>query len=192
MIDIQETNIRSGLDILEASPPNTSLPRLDERSMTWVYPTFPQWIDPQPFVWRTAAIDINGAQAAVDDDDTATALVLDRGDQRRIATQGACYYSMQINLGGGTVTPILFQVSMVVVDLTGVKRAIALVFADVANPGKATVGPIYVPPGAVLRVANFDVGGAGDTFNLAAYSLINEIGNPPSIGCTPSLTNVST
>lgn len=177
MIDVQNPDVRGYTDALNPSPPNTNMPRLDERNLVWTYPMSPEWLAPDIFAWRIASTSINGALADVQDDGSAIALVEDRGAVA--VRRGRFYDSITLNLGGtGTVAAIACRVSIRFVDAGGVQRPYIQAQQDVANPGIWCLGSIYVPPAAILQIATLGNGGAGDTVNIAAHGFQQEAGLP--------------
>jgi hypothetical protein len=179
MLKIQNPQIRSVLDLLEASPPNSDMPLLDNKTLNWVYPVSPEFLNPDPVFWRLGPTSIDGTNINVlDNNNGVTTLTFDQGGPPRIATEGRYYQSIEIRLAGGTVGTIGISISSRVTSDTGAIVAYLDRLIDMANPGRLVLGPIYCPPQVVLQITNETQGGAGDTLDVFAHGLIQPIGTP--------------
>lgn len=178
MVDIQQTNIRRAVDLLTPSPPNTYMPRMDERALHFTYPVSPEFLTVNPVLLYTAATSINGTLLQMRDDGTGTLAPAFYGDDIEVATEGRFYQVVAITLAGGTVNPIQCLVGIGMVDPGGTFRNFVIHRADVANPGYHFLSSVYVPPGMVLAVQTTAAGGAGDTLTVHALGLKHVIGTP--------------
>lgn len=175
MVSIQKTDIRATLDSLDVSPPNTNLPSLDEKTISWVLNLDPAWMAPGFFGFITNAFDIGGGQALFLDDNAAGTNVIPvmQYGRRLPGTAGAiapvtaresrAYQNIAVLIAGGVTNPLRVAVAIRVVGGAN----ITIVTVDVPNPGQAVIGPILVPPGTQLRIVS-QTGGALDTIRIDA------------------------
>lgn len=183
MVNIQQTNIRAGLDVLIPSPPNIELPSLDEKTLHWVYPVSAEFMAQEPVAFRTAATSINAANVVMQDDGGggSAALIFDVGNPQPVATQGRFYTTVSVILAGAATTPITLQYTIQYIDAAGVAQAYPVIQVSATNPGTQLPHAIYVPPTAVLRVRNATQGGVGDTIQFNMSGFTHPAGTPVSM-----------
>jgi len=185
MGDVQNTDIRAPLDVLQVGPRVLNLPNIDERTLSWVYPLAGEFLAYRAAAWRTAAVSINGATIDVRDDGSVVGITQD-ATVYQVAADGRFYTAIRIAIAGGAVDPMPVVVSQLVIPPGGGVQGYRLSTLSIANPGEACVGPIYVPPGQVLQVQNQANGGAGDTMTVFALGALNARGTPAIL--TPGRT----
>ena len=183
MANVQQTNVRQYLDVLQLAPPSTVLPNIDEERITFVWPAAPEFLGAEFFAWRVDAADINGNVVTIDDVGGGgnTDPTYDRGQDRGVL-YGRYYQSINVTLAGGTVSPIVVALRIRVIGDDGVVRGYEFANESLANPNEVNVGPIWIPPGfGALRITNVAVGGAGDTMTVRAIGQAVPEGMPPAI-----------
>jgi len=188
VVNIQDVNIRAGLDVLEVSPPNTNLPRLDETDLKWVYPVSPEFMPQGRIAFRSAAISINAANVAFDDDNSTTNVTFDdEFGAPVIATTGRSYIGIRVVYAGGAVTPIETVLQLQFTDPAGTNRTYIVTGQNVTNPGEGFFGPFWAPPGVVMSLTNVTQGGVGDTIAVQCYGNRHLVGTPVPFPPTPSI-----
>jgi len=184
VVNIQATEVRGGLDVLDVSPPNTDLPSIDEKTINWVLNLDPGFISPNWFFTFTAALSINGAVQAVALDtpgDWATAYHIRNGDVA-IDDNEQQYVIGGAELRGGATTPIqvIMGVRVEPIGLLAIARGL------MTNPGFYTWGPFFCPSGAGFEMSTTVNGGVGDTVTFRAYGVTGtngiKIADMPSFG----------
>lgn len=196
MVSIQNTNIRATLDGLDVSPPNTNLPSLDEKTISWVLNLDPAWMVPGFFGLSTNNFDIGGGQAIFLDDNGAGTNVIPvvlYGDRNRAgvlpvnARQARAYQSILVAIAGGVTNPL--RISMQVQILGGANNILQAT-VDVPNPGQVQLGPLIVPPTTQLRIVS-QTGGALDTIRITAIGVKAEPGAPLMIAGPPAVVTIA-
>lgn len=177
-MNIQNTQIRAPLDILDGSPPNTEMPVLDEKTLSWVYAVEGAFISQDFTAWRTAQISIDTANVSILDDGSGETITIDQGGNLAIADEGRYYQSIACILRNGTVTPIEMAVDLRVTNPAGGVQGYHQSVVSQASPTRIVYGPIYAPPQFVLEVRNITQGGLGDTLQVFAFALVHTRGNP--------------
>tara|TARA_Y100000310_G_C20650172_1_gene798957 strand:- start:336 stop:893 length:558 start_codon:yes stop_codon:yes gene_type:complete len=172
-VDIQNTNIRAPLDVLDPAPPNTNLPRLDERTIVWTLPIRQEFVAQRPKLLSFNGIDLNGATASIGDTDTPTVQAPVAGVDD-VTDNMQRIWNVHCQLANGTVNPIRIQVSMGAPTIATFPMATA----SVANPGSVRFGPVYIPNGFGIRVTTLDNGGAGDTLDVDMIGFLAIAGAP--------------
>lgn len=179
MADIQNPVVRAYTDLLVPSPPNTDLPDIDHRTITWTFPVDAAWLAPDPVAWMSGHVNINAALRYVRDDDGAASSgrVADAGvvDVR----QGRYYESVRFEFAGaGAVANIDVLVTRMVPDAAGLMVNYDVWQATVANPGGFALGPVYLPPTWILNMGTLTNGGLADTCRFSAVGHNHPVGLP--------------
>ncbi len=177
MVNIQDTDIRASLDALTVSPPNTSLPSLDEKTISWVMDQPLAWMSPGFFGFTTNLFDIGVAQAVFLDDGGAGANVVPvlpfTYGTPITARQVRCFHHLRISHQGGVTNPMTGTIQ---IRRFGVSN-LTLATYSVTNPGAVLIGPLIVPPLTQIRIVTTS-GIAGDTIAITAVGTKGEPGQP--------------
>lgn len=176
MLNVQQTDIRGVIDKLDTSPPNTNLPNLDEKTLSWVYPLDPAWIVPGFFGFETNTFDIGGGNALfVDAGNAPGANVIPApvyGGAPN-ARQSRSYFHLRVRFQGGITNPISGAVQIGFVGTA----AFTVALFSITNPGELWIGPVLVAPTTQLRILNTS-GVAGDTITIQGFGARADAGVP--------------
>tara|TARA_Y100000310_G_scaffold339720_1_gene433306 strand:- start:205 stop:774 length:570 start_codon:yes stop_codon:yes gene_type:complete len=181
MLYVQQPDVWNVLAPLEVAPPNVRLPCLDETHMALTYPVSAAWVRPTPLAWRAEGLSINGVSVNFDDDGSGATLTFDAGDSINVTREGRFYQAIGVLTQNGTVNPIEIEFFAVLRNPAGSLVGYPISANAQTNGTYEGYGPIYIPPGHVLRVKNDTVGNAGQTMNVYAYGFKHTIGTPPPL-----------
>lgn len=163
-------------DPLRLSERPLSTPAIDPGQIALVYPLSPAELATSHRLFYTAATTLNGATALFTDCEVVGAsVVLSWFNGLPSVDQFRKYQFIQATLAGGTVTPILARIEILIPGTA----AIVVHTELVANPGYLNFAvPVRLAQrGWQLRL-NFAAGGAGDTVTVNGSAYVADFGVP--------------
>ena len=166
---IQAIGVVRAFEQLNLTDRSVEAGQIDPTQLSAVAPIELGWIQLRPFKSANDGISINGVK--VDLTDTSDFSVT-WGRPLDLA-QNRYYTHIWCKAAGGTVTPLNWVLSY---DVGGSEMEFFRL--SVANPGRFTYGPVFVPAGAALIVKTATNGGAGDAADVRAFGYQQHVGVP--------------
>lgn len=148
--------------------------------LTAIYEIDASWFARRQVIATSTAVNINGVAVTTQDINFTAQQSMPPINR----LNGRLYHLVSLRLAGGAVTPITMRISLTIPAGGG---NIPLAVRAVTNPGELLFGPVYVPPGWRLGVANLTNGGVGDTYTPVIQGFQFVGGTRPPVLPSPTL-----